>query len=414
MIILQADLICVGNELLTGLIENSNAGFLSRSLWAAGITVRETCVVADNEKAIREALDRALKDSDIVILTGGLGPTDDDLTREAVASALDRPLINDGKSLEKLQAFFAQRGLSMPANNCKQAQLIEGGRTLENSRGTAPGMILEHRGRVIVLLPGPPNEMQPLFKRQVLPELAAAARGRVTVVKTLKCIGIGESMLEEKIKAVGKWDLPAISYVARGYEVHLQIKGSGEQAEAAAAVAEAERRLRSALGIHIYGSDDDTLAGRVAELFTNEGLTLATAESCSGGLLADLITDVPGSSSFYKGGLITYRPDVKTGLLGLDPELLEREGEVSASTAEAMAEAARQIFKADLGAAITGLAGPAGDSSGLPIGLVYAAVAGPEKKECKKMNLGGGRRAIKERAAQVTLDMLRKKVRSMC
>ncbi len=405
---MQADLICVGNELLTGLIENSNAGFLARRLWSAGIPVREISVVADDGKAIRTALEKALAESDLVILTGGLGPTDDDLTREAVAAILNLPLVLNMQWLDKMNQFFSLRGIKMPENNRKQAFVIEGSTILENKRGTAPGSMVEKEGKLIVLLPGPPHELQMMFDEQVLPYLIENNRGRLTTLKTLKCIGLGESMLEERIKAVGKWNLPPISYVARGFEVDLQIKGSGDLESASASIAEAEKRLRTVLGDHIFGSGDDTLAGIVAELLTTKQLTLALAESCSGGLLSDVITDIPGSSKFYRGGVIAYSLKAKAEVLGLNRDLLDQEGEVSDAVARAMAEGARSLFKTDLGVGITGIAGPESDLSGSPVGLVCIAVSTPGLGDSRQLNFGGGRRAIKERAAQIALDMLRK------
>ena len=407
---MQADLICVGNELLTGLIENSNAGFLARRLWSTGIPVRETVVVADDEKSIREALERALQESELVILTGGLGPTEDDLTREAVASIFGLELTLDRNWLERMEEFFSQRGIDMPYNNRKQAMIIEGSTLLENKRGTAPGAMLQREGKLIVLLPGPPYEMQQMFEEQVLPEFIKQNGGLLSAVKTLKCIGIGESMLEQKIKELGKWDLPPISYVARGYEVNLQIKGCGDQQEAAAAVNQAEKKLRDALGDAIYGCDDETLAGVTATLLINNNMTLALAESCSGGLLSDLITDIPGSSFFYRGGIVAYSIDAKINLLGVDPGLLEKEGEVSPVVAEAMAAGAKKIFNSHFAIGITGVAGPGSDAAGNPAGLVYIALDGPDKTEQKQLNLGGARKAIKERAAQVALDMIRKAI----
>ncbi len=410
---MQADLICVGNELLTGLIENSNTGFLARRLWSSGISVREACVVADDQSAIREALERARRESDLVIITGGLGPTEDDRTREAVADILDLPLVLNQEWLEKMDQFFTNRGVKMPVNNLKQALVLEGSTLLENHRGTAPGAIVESEGKLIVLLPGPPHELQEMFDQQVQPYLVKKNQTRLTAVKTLKCIGIGESMLEEKIKALGDWELPPISYVSRGFEVDLQLKGSGEGEEASIAIDKAEQRLRSLLGDHIYGSNGDTLAGLVAALLTERKLTLSLAESCSGGLLSDIITDIPGSSKFYRGGLIPYNAELKTELLGIKRELLEKEGEVSELTARAMADRIKILFKTDFSIGITGIAGPESDPTGKPVGLVYIAIAGPDILESRQLTLGGGRRAVKERTAQVALDMLRKELRKI-
>lgn len=405
---MQADLICIGNELLTGLIENTNSGYLSRKLWSAGIPVREAIVVADEEVAIKNAFNRALKESDLIILTGGLGPTDDDLTREAVSSIISVPLVENRQWLRKLEHFFKLRGVAMPASNRKQAQIIDGGMLLPNNYGTAPGQIINIEDKVIVLLPGPPHELKAIFEKDVLPFLLAGNRGKQTRVKTLKCFGLGESLLEEKIKEIGSAALANISYVARGYEVDLQIKGSGNSEEIEKTIGEAEYLLRFALGDYMIGSNEETLPEIVADLFISNCLTLGLAESCSGGLLSDLITDIPGCSKFYKGGLVAYNRDIKENVLGVKGKTLDQAGEVSALTAEEMAKRARKLFKADYGIGLTGLAGPEGDSREKPVGLVFIALNVKDQIICKKLNLSGGRRVIKERAAQYALDMLRK------
>ena len=229
----------------------------------------------------------------------------------------------------------------MPEANRKQALVIEGSTPLDNSRGTAPGALLETGGKLLFLLPGPPLEMQPMFEEAVLPLLRRRAGDEVFLVKTLKCTGLGESLLAATIKDLSRWDNPALSLAARGMEVHLQLKAQGRPAAAQELIDTASRRLRQALQDYIYGEDEETRAAVIARLLIQSGLTLALAESCSGGLLADMITDVPGSSRFFKGGLVAYNTAVKEASLGLDPVLLEREGAVSEWTARAMASAAR-------------------------------------------------------------------------
>ena len=405
---MQADLICIGNELLTGLIENSNAGFLSRRLWASGIPVRESVVVADDEYSIREALERALGYSELVILTGGLGPTDDDLTREAVAGILDLPLVLNDDWLNKMISFFVKRGIKMPEGNKKQAMVLKGSKMLPNKRGTAPGAIIELQGKIIILLPGPPAELTEMFDQQVQPYLVLNNHGIQKKVKTLKCVGLGESMLEEAIKKNGKWDYPPISYVAKGYEVNLQIKASGNSEEADAMIEEAETVLRETLEDYIFGSDEDTITSVVASLFMSEKLTLSVAESCSGGLLSDMITDIPGSSGYYLGGVIAYSNNAKSELLKIDPGLIKKEGEVSKPVATAMAEGVRTLFRSDYGVGITGYASPKSEGLNDNTGLVYVAVSNPNELVCKEFYLGGGRRGVKERAVQVTFALLRK------
>jgi nicotinamide-nucleotide amidase len=250
--------------------------------------------------------------------------------------------------------------------------------------------------------------MQSIFDELVLPYLVKSNRSKLTTVKTLKCFGLGESALEEKIKEFGGAELPALSYVARGYEVNLQIKGSGDRDTADAYINQVEQKIRAVLGDYIYGIDDDTLAGSVAELLISHNLTLALAESCSGGLLSDLLTDIPGSSQYYKGGLVAYSRSAKQNLLGVDKEILDRDGEVSETTARSMAEQIRSLFLTDFGIGVTGIAGPESDASQSPVGLVYIAVASPSGCKCEQLKISGGRRVIKERAAQYALAMLRK------
>jgi nicotinamide-nucleotide amidase len=397
----------VGNELLTGLIENSNSGYLSRRLNAFGIAVREVSVIADQDLAIRNALAKALSKSDLVIITGGLGPTEDDLTREAVASYLKRQLVLNETWLQLMEGFFAARGLTMPVNNRKQAMVIEGSELLVNERGTAPGSYIEDQGKLIVILPGPPNEMQYMFENSVLPQIKKNNSGVINLVKTLKCIGIGESMLEEKIKASGRWHYAPLSYVSRGFEVDLQLKASGTLQDAETLLAEEEAVIRQIIGDAIFGTNDQTLEEVIADLLRAKNKTLAVAESCSGGQLSDRITDIAGSSEYFKGGIVAYSIESKHKLLGISLEQLKKDGVVSENTAIAMAKAVRERFNSDYGVGITGLAGPGGDQSNKPVGLVYIAAVDQTKTLIREYTFGGGRRAVKERSAQIGISLLR-------
>lgn len=402
-----ADIICVGNELLTGLIENSNSGYLARRLSSCGIAIREVRVIADQDQAIKKALGNALAMSDLVIITGGLGPTEDDLTREAAASHLNRKLILNKAWLERMESFFTARGVIMPENNRKQAMVIEKSTILENERGTAPGTYIEDQGKTIVILPGPPNEMQYMFEKSVLPQIKINNSGTLNLVKTLKCIGVGESILEERIKSSGRWHYTPLSYVSRGLEVDLQIKASGNLHEAEALLVEEEAVIRQILGDAIFGSDDETLEEVVADLLRIKKKTLAVAESCSGGQLSDRITDIAGSSDYFKGGIVAYSIESKIKILGLSLEQLHKDEVISEKTAVAMAKAARERFGSDYGIGITGLAGPGSDQSGKPVGLVYIAVADQKETLTREYTYGGGRRAVKERSAQIALSLLR-------
>lgn len=402
---MQLDLICIGSELLTGLVENTNAGYISRRLWSRGIAVREERVVPDSIPAIAGALKESLLSSEAVICIGGLGPTDDDLTREAVSEALGRPLCLNPEWLRHLEHMFSGREYSMPPGNRKQALMIEGSRLVYNHRGTAPGAIIPAgEGHRVILLPGPPLEMIPMFEEEILPLLKAETPSGGWRTRIIRTSGCGESLLEEKVKESGLPGGVQLSLVARGGEVLLQLKSCG--ARAVELLDESAARLRENLGGYIYGEEEETLAGALAGVFTERRLTLALAESCSGGLLADSITDVTGSSQFFEGSLVTYSNEAKEALLGVDPGLLRREGAVSEAVALAMARGARERLDASVGAAITGIAGPDSDSSGRPVGLVYIAAAGPFGERCLRLELHGTRRAVKERAVQSLLNML--------
>jgi nicotinamide-nucleotide amidase len=405
---MKAEIICVGSELLSGLISNTNGGYLSRRLSENGVTVLARRAIPDDKTLIAEAVLEALARCELVICCGGLGPTADDLTREAVAGALERPMTLNRGWLQKLESFFKDRGLQMPESNRKQALVIKGGWLIENSRGTAPGMIVEHGGGTVILLPGPPAELEPMFEEQVLPYIRqiGAADKELIITRILKCIGIGESMLEERIRPLDEWHNPALSLIARGNEVYLQLRAQGEPDCAGKLLDEAEKKLRSVIGPHIYGRGEESLPGLVAALLTKGKMTLAVAESCTGGLMADTITDIPGSSEFFKGSLVAYHAQIKTDILQVDSEILKQEGTVSEPVATGMAKGARRFFSADWGVGITGIAGPGRDEKGRPPGLVYVAVQGNGLNNCRRFKFPGSRRAIKERAVQSALTML--------
>lgn len=403
---MQADLVFVGDELLTGLVENTSGGYLSRRLWSAGITVREQRLVADETASIVEALDYAMQNSDIVICAGGLGPTDDDLTRDAAAKLLKRPLVLNEQWLNILQDYFAGRGYRMPESNVKQAWIPEGSRIMHNSGGTAPGLLMEQEDKLLVLLPGPPGELQPIFEEQVLPLLKSRLSQEIYVTKTLKCVGLGESQLEEKIKALGEWEGLPLTLVSRGFEVHLQLKSRGTAAEAFKEIERKSSRLRKGLGKLLYGEDEDTLAGAAATLLKKYNLSLGVAESCSGGALADMITDIPGSSTFFRGSVTAYSAEAKRTLLRLDSGLLLDKGTVSREITEAMAYGICEILNTQIGLATTGVAGPGSDEKGRPPGLVFVALVREKELTCRSYNFKGSRRTVKERAAQAALALL--------
>lgn len=404
---MNSSLLCIGSELLSGFVVNSNAVYLAKNLSEIGLTLNEICTISDDKAEIKSALSRLLNENDLVLITGGLGPTDDDLTREAVSETIRIPLILDNQWLEKLETRFVKRGYKMPASNKKQAYILEGSTVIDNPLGTAPGLLLNHENTMIIMLPGPPDELQQMFNKSVVPVLKELTPEHIVVFRTLKCIGLGESMLEEKIKMQGNWNFEPISFIAKDYEIDLQLKASGRPDLANRLLDEAEIQLRQLLGESIFAVNDQTLSESVAILLIENNSTIAVAESCSGGQLCDVITNIPGSSKYFLGGIVAYSKEAKVNLLGIDPQLLNGKGVVSEAAARAMAEAARSVFTTTYGIGITGVAGPESDSSNLPIGLVFIAVADKDRFRCKKTLLTGSRIKIKQRIAQLALSLLR-------
>lgn len=410
---MRAEIIGVGTELLLGQIANTNAQYISDKLALEGIDVYFHQAVGDNRERIRQTLAIAHSRSDVIVLTGGLGPTEDDLTRETVADFLGRQLRMDPDMLGKLGRFFAQLGREMTSNNRKQAMLIEGGRFLDNPRGTAPGQYLEAEGRHYFLLPGPPTELRPMVTDQVIPVLRTVIGRQMTIrSRVLRLFGIGESAMESEVADImNSQSNPTVAPLASEGEVTLRITAkSRSEAEAFALIAPMEERLRQRLGNYIYGVDGETLPVAAGKRLAARGETLALAESCTGGLLASMITDVPGSSAYFKQGWVTYHNDAKREQLGVTTEILETYGAVSEPCARAMAEGARLRSGADWAIAVTGIAGPGGGTPEKPVGLVYIAVAGPDGTGAKEYRFQGDRQQIRIRSAKTALYSLVKRL----
>ncbi len=370
---MKAGIISVGTELLMGEVVDTNASYLASQLPLLGLELKSIVAVPDDIERLAEAFSEALRRFDVVLATGGLGPTQDDLTREAMARVLAEEM-SVSPALEKdLRAMFAAMGREMPPSNIKQATLIPSARSIPNPRGTAPGWWVEKAGKIVVIMPGPPSEMQRMWEAEVMPRLRAAIRCEAVAVRTFKCLG-SEADVGEKAAPVFAMGNPALGVYAKQDGIHLRlIARAPDEAGAAALLATAEARLREALRQQIWGTDADTLEGRAGSLLAGRGLTLATMESCTGGLLAAVITDVPGSSSYFKGGFVSYSNEMKVAL-GVDAGLIEAHGVVSAPVAEAMARAARQQLGADIGIGVTGVAGP-DPLEGKPPGLAYIGMA---------------------------------------
>ncbi|WP_018133382.1 competence/damage-inducible protein A [Effusibacillus pohliae] len=410
---MRAEVIGVGTELLLGQIANTNAQYISDKLALEGIGVYFHQAVGDNRERIKQVLEIAHARSDVIVLTGGLGPTEDDLTREAVADFLQRRLELDTSVLQKLETLFAQLGREMPVNNRRQAMRIEGGRFLENPRGTAPGQYVEADGRHYFLLPGPPTEMRPMVTDQMIPLLRSVIGRRMTIrSRVLRIFGIGESAMELLVAdLIRNQQNPTIAPLASEGEVTLRITARAQsEAEAFALIAPVEEQLRKRLGNAIYGIDEETLPVAIGKRLAARGETLALAESCTGGLLAAMVTDIPGSSAYFKQGWVTYDNVTKTEQLGVSSELLGRYGAVSEECARAMAEGARARSDADWSISVTGIAGPGGGTPDKPVGLVHIAVAGPDGTTAKEFRFRGDRQQIRIRSAKNALYSLFKRL----
>jgi nicotinamide-nucleotide amidase len=404
---MKAEIISVGTEILLGDIVDTNSQYLAVRLAPLGIDLHYISKVGDNLDRLCEAIERALGRSDVVLITGGLGPTEDDLTREAIAQTLGEETRVDEETEQRLREMFATRGLTFPERNVKQAMLIPSARSIPNPRGTAPGWWVEKDGRCIVAMPGPPAELERMWEHEVQPRLARLGGGEVIVSRTLKTIGIGEGHLDEMVSHLLKSENPTIGVYAKADGVHLRLTAKARAEEQARAlIRPVEEELRSIIGEAVWGADDDTLEAAIGTLLNERALTLATMESCTGGLLASTITDVPGSSVYFRGGYVAYTARVKMGL-GVSADLIEQYGTVSDECAAEMARAARSNADAGVGLSVTGVAGPE-ELEGKPPGRIHLAVddGGPGLSISYTYNQG--RAANKRRAVTSALALLRR------
>lgn len=404
------EVISVGTELLLGQILNTHGQYLGRQLASLGLDLYYQTSVGDNRARIIQAFARAWERSDVVILTGGVGPTDDDLTKEAVAGFFGLDLVEDAASRRSIEEFFTHRGRQMTPNNLKQALMPRGAKPLPNPNGTAPGVLLETGGKAAVILPGPPAELVPMFTEHVRPYLAERWGGgrSVIVSRVLRLCGIGESDAETRVKDIlARQDNPTIAPLASGGEVTFRLTAKAPSpGEAETLLAGAEAEMRRRLGDFIYGLDDQSLSDVVGDQMTRAGLTIALAESCTGGLIGHQLTQRPGSSGYFRLGVTAYANEAKAVVLGVPRQTLEHHGAVSEETALAMAQGVRRVAGTDLAVATTGIAGPGGGTPEKPVGLVYGALLWPGGEDIRRWEFIGGRRHIRERAAFAALTML--------
>ena len=406
-----AELIAVGTELLLGNISNTDAQMLSQGLSALGINVYYHTVVGDNPQRLRAAVELARTRADIIITTGGLGPTCDDLTKNVLAECFGKPLVFHEPSARRIEAYFQRlhAGRPMTENNYQQAMLPEGCTVLDNDWGTAPGVAFEAGGVRVIMLPGPPRECKAMFTHRVVPYLKSLADG-VIVSRTLKLFGIGESSMEAQLRdEMNAMTNPTLAPYAKEGECELRITAKAPDEGAAHALIDpVEADLKAHFGPLVYGVDIPNLERAVLDGLKAKGLTLGTAESCTGGLAAKRFTDLPGASAAFRGGIVSYATQVKHTVLGVPEALLDQYGAVSEPVARAMAEGARRVLGCDLALSFTGVAGPDPDERNNPVGLVFIALAAPEGTWVRQVNLSMGRERIRHIAASHGFDLARR------
>lgn len=405
-----AELIAVGTELLLGNIANTDAQMISEGLSQLGINVYYHTVVGDNPERVRQAVDIARHRADILITTGGLGPTCDDLTKVAIAQAFGKALVFHEPSAQRIRDRFAAMERPVTENNYQQAMLPEGCTVLDNDWGTAPGVAFEAEGTHVIMLPGPPKECEMMFRHRAVPYLKTLSDG-VIASRTVKTFGIGESAAEALLRdLMNALQNPTLAPYAKPTGTELRITAHAQtEAEALALIAPVEAQVKEILGDKVIGVDVNSLEEVCFSLLKEQGLTLGTAESCTGGLIAKLITDLPGSSALFQGGVVSYTNEVKAGILGVPQELLDQYGAVSPQVAEAMARGAKKALGCDIALSSTGVAGPDPDDRGNPIGLVYLGLAYGDQCYVTEFHAGKvDRERVRRQSAQTALDLLRR------
>lgn len=407
---MNAEILCVGTEILLGDIINTNAAFLAKELAACGIGCYYQTVVGDNPGRLKESLALALSRADIVLTTGGLGPTYDDLTKETVAEYFQLPMELHQASLEQMTEVFRSIGRPMTENNKKQAFMPRGATVFANDRGTAPGLAVEGDGKIVIMMPGPPREMTAMFENQVRPWLLSFS-GRALVSHSIHFFGIGESALEAELRELMQsCENPTIAPYAKEGEVQLRVTASAPTPEEADALTKpVVEKIRALYPQYVYGIDVGTLQNALVQSLLEKNMTAATAESCTGGLVSKRITEISGASRVFGCGVCTYSNEMKRKLLDIPAETLEAHGAVSEQTALAMARGVRKLSGADIGISTTGIAGPDGGTREKPVGLVYIAVSTPQGDTVKELHLsrhyGGEREFIRFTAASHALHL---------
>ncbi len=406
------EIISVGTEILLGNIVNTNAAYLAEKCAGLGLSCYYQDVVGDNEDRLTEVLKTALSRADILLLSGGLGPTQDDLTKEVVAKVLGKKLYLHEPSKEVIAAYFQRKGMEITDNNWKQAMVPEGCIVMDNPNGTAPGIIMEENGKHVILMPGPPNEMVPMFENAVMPYLNALQPG-IIYSQTIKVCGIGESKAESMIEdLIATQTNPTIATYAKTGEVHLRVTAKAEdEKEAKKLVKPMVKELKNRFGNHIYTTQEDvTLEKAVVDLLLANDLTISTVESCTGGMLAARLINVSGVSEVFKTGYITYSNKSKRKIIGVKKAMLQKYGAVSPEVAKEMAKGGALFAKADVAVGITGIAGPEGGSEEKPVGLVYIACSVCGRVSVKECHFSGSRAKIRENSVAAALSLMRESI----
>ncbi len=406
---MKAEIIAVGSEMLTPDRTDTNSLFLTGELNKLGIEVVRKTIVGDNRDLLAEAFRDALNRVPLIIASGGLGPTEDDLTRETVAELLGRKLRRDDAILRSIEGRFRQLGREMPAVNVRQAMVPEGAEVLENPRGSAPGLWIEDAGRILALLPGPPRELKPMFGEQVLPRLERRSSGIRMFQRELRVAGMGESSVEQRIKPIyTRYADVNTTILAAPGEIQIQLRiWTKDAAQAQKTLDEIVKGFEIALTDRIFSQDGSSMEEVVARMLTLNNATISVAESCTGGLLAQRLTSIAGSSSYFLGGAVGYSNELKTAWADVPPELIQAKGAVSGEVAMALADGIRRRVGSTLGAGITGIAGPSGGSEEKPVGTVHIALAHAGGVKERGVRFPGDRETIRWHASQLALDMVR-------
>lgn len=408
---MKAEIIAIGTELLLGDIVNTNAQFLSKELAAIGIDVYHQEVIGDNEERIIQAFQNAYYRSDLIITTGGLGPTQDDLTKEVAAKYFNKKMVLDNDSLKIIENYFKLQGKELKGNNKKQAYFPEGSMILSNECGTAPGAIIEQNDKIMIILPGPPKEMETMFNNHVVPYLQQKTN-TIIVSKTLRVFGIGESFMAEKVgHLITAGKNPTVAPYAKNVDVTLRITSKGRtEEECKNLITPIDNEIRSILGESVYGEGEVTLEHVVARMLCDNNLTISTAESCTGGMIAEKLISYPGISKSYLEGMVTYSNEAKVKRLGVREETLDKFGAVSEQTAKEMVEGIARESGSNIAIVTTGIAGPDGGTEEKPVGLVYIGLYIDGISKVKKFNFQGDRDKVRIRSTMNALDWLRREL----